>query len=76
MGTTWLPLSLSTATSWPALVRQEPSVLSVCPKCLCVHHPGICPQVLGSMVPEFSKLPGCLNDIFLGGKVMVSCCTV
>lgn len=74
------PCPRSAAVAWSALVGQEPSVPSLCLKCLCVHGCGIYPQVLGSAVPEHNKLPGCSIDIFLGvggwWKAMVSCCTV
>lgn len=64
------PCPGSAAAAWLALVGQEPSVpsLYLYLKRLCVHHHGIYPQVLRSVVPECSKLPGCLIDIFLGGK--------
>lgn len=72
-GLCWVPHGCpcpgSAATAWSALVGQEPSVPSLCPKCLCVRCCGVCLQVLGSAVPERSKLPGCLIDILWGGVV-------
>lgn len=62
------PCPRSTAAASPALLGQAAPVLSLCLKHLCVHHCGIYPQVLGLAVPEQSKLPGCLIDIFLGGE--------
>lgn len=62
------PCPGSAAAASPALLGQAAPVLSLCLKHLCVHHCGIYPQVLGLAVPEQSKLPGCLIDIFLGGE--------
>lgn len=70
---------------WPcggALVPRAlplPGLLcSVCVRSVCVYT-AVAPilRSRGRAVPECSKLPGCLIDIFLGGrKVTVSCCTV
>lgn len=56
-------------------VSQE-CCLCLCLKHFCIYNLGIYPHVLGSELPKHCKWPGCMIDVFLGGKATVSFCTV